>query len=160
MAGLLHSPALWHNSPQNTLTCKWVASAAAARWRCNSWHAHDPWHGGLARTRPEAPRATPRWATDVTLLTSNDGSVPLPSGGQCGREGWDGRLRKGRSGSHTEWGSGSSADWLRCWWAWKKREMMLHSNTGHVAAGAVWETSQKIGTRQCINQTNYKPLYK
>lgn len=86
-AGLLHSPALWHNSPQNTLTCKWAASAAVARWRCNSWHAHDPWHGGLARTRPEAQCATPRWAPDVTLLTSNDGSVPLPSGGQCGREG-------------------------------------------------------------------------
>lgn len=40
---------------------------------------------GLARTRPEALRATPRWASDVKLLTSNDGFVPPPSGGQCGR---------------------------------------------------------------------------
>lgn len=92
----LGSPALWHSSPQNTLTCKWAASAAAARLRCNSWHAHDPWHGGgvWQRTRPEAPCDTPRWAIDVTLLSSNRGSVPLPSGwaGVWGREG---QLREG-----------------------------------------------------------------
>lgn len=91
MAGLLHSPALWHNSSQNALTCKWVASAAVARWRCNSWYAHDLWHGGPARTRPEAPHVTPRWATDVILLTSNDGSVPVPSGGQW----WEGGEAEG-----------------------------------------------------------------
>lgn len=95
---------------------------------------------GLAWTRPKAPSATPGWAADVTLLTNSDGSVPLPSGGQH------------RMGGRNVpvWGSGSLSDVLRCWWAWKKREIMLHLLPVSLQ---VWKTrTQEPTYDQCINQ--------
>ncbi|KAK5853577.1 hypothetical protein PBY51_014719 [Eleginops maclovinus] len=74
-------------TPRNTLTCKWAASAALAFLELQQLTSPRSLAAGPAWTRPEAQCATPRWPTDVTLLTSNDGSVPWPSGWQCSREG-------------------------------------------------------------------------
>lgn len=60
----------------------------------------------------------------------------------------------GRRGFHTEWGSGLSAEGLRCGRAWRKREMMLHLDSCKVAAGNESRNTAKSACSQRITQTN------
>lgn len=57
MLDLFRSAALWHNSPQNTLTCKWVASEAVATGRATADKPSVPGTG----TGMDMPRGAERF---------------------------------------------------------------------------------------------------
>lgn len=150
MAGLLHSRALWHNSPPKYINLQMSSICSCGTFEVQQLTCLRTLARGLARTRPQALRY-------AEMGSGRD--TPHKRWWICPFAIWCGRVKEGRTEGWVNWvaeegfaqgprQNGKVVNWSKCWWVWKEEGIRCCINNSNVAEGAE-SISQKTETSQC-----------